>query len=215
MSEEKASKKHHKRRKHYTVYPYFNYSILFVLITMVVVIPVLIVGMNSAVKMVHNAQEVLTRGYYDFSLDNSYEQKSEADYIDTIKEGKLIGTITCENVGMCEKVYYGTNRVTMRDGVGISTNSYLPNNGGCTRIAGYASSSFRCLHNVSIGDEIVLETYWGNFKYKVTDVYKAEKLKDIDGDSIALATFTSTEAFANQSSNYFYAVGELVSKEVK
>lgn len=217
MSEEKSSKtkqKKHKRKKHFTVYPYFNYAILYVLISMVVVIPILVFGLNSAVNTVHNAQKVLVRDLYDWSLDNTYDEKNESNYLEDIYNGKLIGTISCSRAGIYEKVYYGTNRVTMRDGAGLSTNSYLPGNGGCTSIAGYASSSLKGLYDVHKGDVIVLETYWGTFKYSITDIYEAEALEKTEGDKIALATFTSTDAFACQNGKMLYVVGDLISKEV-
>lgn len=222
MSEEKSSnnktktkKKRHKAKRHYTVYPYLNYSFIYVLITMIVVVPILIIGLNSAVNTVHNAQKVLTRDYNDIQLDETYEKKNENNYLEDIKIGKLIGTISCEKAGIYEKVYYGTNRVSMRNGVGISTKSYLPGNGGCTNIAGYASSSFKGLYDINIGDTVILETYWGTFKYSVTDIYEAEALKRVEGDKIALATFTSTDAFSCENGKRLYVVGKLISKEVQ
>lgn len=219
MSEEKSSKtktkhKKHKRKKHFTVYPYLNYSFAFVLISMVVVIPILVIGLNSAVNTVHNAQKVLVRDLYDWSLDNTYEEKNESNYLEDIYNGKLIGTVSCSRAGIYEKVYYGTNRVTMRDGVGMSNDSYLPGNGGCTNIAGYVSSSFKGLYDVNKGDVIVLETYWGTFKYSITDMYEADSQKETEGDTITLATFTSTDAFACQNGKMLYVVGDLISKEV-
>lgn len=212
---ENKKKKLNKKKRHYTVFPYLNYSLLYVLVSMVVVIPALIVGFNFAVNTVHKAQEVLTIDYNDYSVDNTFEAKNESNYLEDIKVGKLLGTITCSSAGINENVYYSTNRVTMQNGAGMDVNSYLPGNGGCTKIAGYSSSSFKGLHDVSLGDTIVFNTYWGKFTYNITDIYESENLKEKDGDSIALATFVSTDAFACQNGKRLYVVGELTSKEVQ
>lgn len=211
----KKKQKKHKRKRHYTVFPYLNYSLFFVLISMVVVIPVLIFGMHEAVERVHEAQQVLTIDYNDFKVDNTYDEKNSTNYLEDISFGKRMGTIQCQRAGIYENVYYGTNRVTMRDGAGMDSDSYLPGNGGCTKIAGYATSSFKGLYSIGKGDKVVLKTYWGTFEYSVTEKYVATKAKKVSGDSIILATFTSTDAFACQNGKMYYVVGTLTSKEVQ
>lgn len=214
-SEKKKSKsKKHRKKRHYTVLPYFNYALLFFLISMIVVVPILLIGMNGAVNKVHEAQEVLGIDYNDLEIDNTYNEKNGTNYIEDIKVGKRIGTIEIGSAGVYENVYYGTNRVTMRQGAGMDIKSYLPGNDGCTRIAGYASSSFKGLYKVNKGDKIILDTYWGKFEYRVTEMYVATEAKDVDGNSIVLATFTSTDAFACQNGKMYYVVGTLTSKEV-
>lgn len=220
MSDSKASKqnksKHkHKKRKHYTVFPYINYAIIFVLVSMVIFAPVMIVGMNRAVNTVHEAQNVLVKSYNDLYIDNTNNGETGDDFINTIKVGKLIGTITCDRVGLNENIYYGINRVCLRDGVGLDRNSYLFGKGGCSNIAGYPSSSMKGLYDIKVGDVITVTSYWGTFKYEVTDSKEADDISNPEGDSLVLSTSRSTDAFSIQSSKKLFVTATLISKEVQ
>lgn len=214
-SKQNKSKRKHKKKKHYTAFPYINYAVIFVLISMVIFLPVMIVGMNRAVNTVHQAQGVLVKSYNDIYIDNTNNGESGDEFINTIDVGKLLGTITCDSVGLNEKVYYGVNRVSLRDGVGLESKSYLFGKGGCSKVAGYPSTSMKGLYDIKTGDVITVNSYWGTFKYKVTNIDEAEDVSYPDGDSLVLSTSISTDAFSIQNSKKLFVTATLISKEVQ
>lgn len=209
-----AEKKKHKEKKHYTVLPYFKKAILYVLVSMIVFVPVSALLMSRAVSTVHKAQTVMTKTANELELDNSYEKSDYSQYLEKISIGKRLGTISCESAGICENVYYGINRACMRNGAGLNSNSYLFGEGGCTQIAAYPSSSFARLGNVSVGDTVNVDTFWGSFEYRVISVEKSENVSVPEYDSIILAAFDSSKPFAAQDEEKIYVTAELVNKEV-
>ena len=209
-----SDKKKHKTKKHYTVLPYFKKAILYVLVSMILFVPVSALLMSRAVSTVHQAQTVMTKSANELELDNSYEKCDYSQFLEKITVGKRLGTISCENAGICENVYYGINRACMRNGVGLNRNSYLFGEGGCTQIAGYPSSSFARLGNVSVGETINVDTFWGSFEYKVISVESAKSVSTPEYDSLILASFVGDVPFAAQGEEKVYVTAELVNKEV-
>lgn len=220
MSEGKATsqfKKRRSRKRKNEAIVYVSMPIIFVLISMTVAVPILCGLMNYAVNYVHTAQKTLCMDYYDIKTDNSFDAANSSSYADSIHIGKLMGNIKCDRVGLNERVYYGINRVSMRNGAGMDNTSYLPGNEGCVYIAGYASSAFGTLYNIKKGDSLTLETYWGKFNYKVVDAGVGKDVNEMKpkGDSVILATSSSTDAFAVNNNEKYYVAAVLTSKEVQ
>lgn len=192
-----------------SVYPYVYRCVSFVLISLFVFAPLMIIGLDKAKNTVADAQTYLTIGYNDISVDDSPNDKTGKDFIDSIKIGSLLGTVTCERIGLNEKIYYGDNRVTMRNGVGLSNKSYLFGMGGASKVAGYASSSFKTLYNAKNGDVIVVDSNLGTYNYKVYKTSLSEKTEKTNGDVLVLATSKSGDAFASFSNEKFYVYAKL------
>lgn len=209
-----SGKNKHKTKKHYTVLPYFKKALLYVLASMIVFIPVSALIMSRAISTVHQAQTVMTKTANELELDNSYEKCDYSQFLEKIYVGKRLGTVTCESAGICENVYYGINRACMRNGVGLNSNSYLFGEGGCAQIAGYPSSSFARLGNISPGDIIKVETFWGSFEYRVVSVERSLNVSAPDYDSLILASFACDVLFSAHSGEKVYVIAELINKEV-
>ena len=198
-----------KRRKG-SVYPYIYRSLSFVLISLFVFAPLMMIGLDKAKSTVADAQTYLTIGYNDISVDDSPNNKTGKEFIDSVRIGSLLGNVTCERIGLNEKIYYGDNRVSMRNGVGLNSKSYLFGMGGPSKIAGYALSSFKTLYNAKQGDIITVESNLGTFKYKVYKTSVAKKAEKITGDKLLLATSKSTDAFSYFADEHFYVYAELI-----
>ncbi|MGN0516843.1 sortase domain-containing protein [Eubacterium sp.] len=207
-------KKHRRHNSDSVVYPYLYRSISFVLISMFIFAPLMILGLDMAKSTVNDAKTYLTIGYNDINTDNSYNDKTGNDFINSISLGSLIGTVSCERIGLNENIYYGYNRVSLRDGAGLDSKSYLFGMGGCSRLAGYSSSSFGSLYNIEKGDVIEVKTPFGNYSYKVYDAYASDTLEDTEGDALILGTAKSSKAFSAQSDKGFYVYASLIDKEV-
>lgn len=210
---QKAEKSVHTKRRKGPVYPYIYRSLSFVLISLFVFAPLMMIGLDMAKSTVADAQTHLTIGYNDVSVDDSSNNKTGKDFIDSIRIGSLLGTVSCERIGLNEKVYYGDNRVSRRNGVGLNSKSYLFGMGGPSKIAGYNSSSFKTLYNVKQGDIITVESNLGTFKYKVYKTTVAKKAETVTGDKLMLATSKSTDAFSYFADEHFYVYAKLIVEE--
>jgi ribosomal 50S subunit-recycling heat shock protein len=211
MSEEKTSqvnkkKRTRKRKKHHVVLPYIATPIIFVLISMVFVLPIMLGMMNTAVSVVHTAQKTLTLDFND--VDIVQEQASEPLNLSLCQS---IGTITCDTAGLNTKVYYGINRVALRNGVGLSTSACLFGNDGNVKVAGYSSTAFKALYNVKVGDVINVHTEWGEYDYEVTDVITSDKSNAPDGNYLVMSTSAEKSAFSYYDNEKLY----VIAKEIK
>ena len=208
-------KKHRRHKNDSVVYPYLYRSISFVLISMFAFAPLMLLGFDKAKSTVEDAKTYLTIDFNDIATDNSYNGKTGNDFINSISLGSLIGTVSCERIGLNENIYYGYNRVSLRDGAGLDSNSYLFGMGGCSQLAGYSSSSFGSLYNIEKGDVIEVDTPFGNYRYEVYDAYASSSIADTDGDALILATAKSSKAFSALSDKGFYVYAVLADKEVE
>lgn len=210
---QKEEKSVHTKRRKGPVYPYIYRSLSFVLISLFVFAPLMMIGLDMAKSTVADAQTYLKIGYNDVSVDDSSNNKTGKDFIDSIRIGSLLGTVSCERIGLNEKVYYGDNRVSRRNGVGLNSKSYLFGMGGPSKIAGYNSSSFKTLYNAKQGDIITVESNLGTFKYKVYKTTVAKKAETVTGDKLMLATSKSTDAFSYFADEHFYVYAKLIAEE--
>lgn len=210
---QKEEKSVHTKRRKGPVYPYIYRSLSFVLISLFVFAPLMMIGLDMAKSTVADAQTYLKIGYNDVSVDDSPNNKTGKDFIDSIRIGSLLGTVSCERIGLNEKVYYGDNRVSRRNGVGLNSKSYLFGMGGPSKIAGYNSSSFKTLYNAKQGDIITVESNLGTLKYKVYKTTVAKKAETVIGDKLMLATSKSTDAFSYFADEHFYVYAKLIVEE--
>lgn len=210
---QKEEKSVHTKRRKGPVYPYIYRSLSFVLISLFVFAPLMMIGLDMAKSTVADAQTYLKIGYNDVSVDDSSNNKTGKDFIDSIRIGSLLGTVSCERIGLNERVYYGDNRVSRRSGVGLNSKSYLFGMGGPSKIAGYTLSSFKTLYNAKQGDIITVESNLGTFKYKVYKTTVAKKAETVIGDKLMLATSKSTDAFSYFADEHFYVYAKLIVEE--
>lgn len=214
-SQKPTSPSHKKKsKKHYQILPYFRYAAVYLLASLIVIVPLSALILSKAVSTVHTAQKVMTPNSNEVVIDGSYEECAYSDFLDTVSVGKLLGSVSCESVGLYENVYYGINRACLRNGAGLDSSSYLFGEGGCSRIAAYPLTSFKMLNSIKIGATIKVQTYWGKYEYKVIDVTYGESVDSPDGDSLVLAVNSSAEPFSAQNGENTYVIAELTSKEV-
>ena len=77
-------------------------------------------------------------------------------------------------------VYFGDTLEILKNGVGHSTGSYFPGEGGSIVYMGHnAAKTFRRFGELQKGDEIIIEASYGIYKYKIYDM-KLIKETDID-----------------------------------
>lgn len=210
----KKSKAQNKNKPKGAIYPYLYRTVSFVLLSLLLFAPLMMVGLDEAKNTVRDAQSYLKMDYNDLQIGKVESNKTGEDFIDDIEIGTLLGTISCERIGFNENVYYGYNRVSMRNGGGLDSRSYLFGMGGVTKIAGYPSD-FGSLYNVKKGDIIEVQSNLGNFKYKVYKAELSETADDAKGNSLILGTTKSNEAFSSLVGEYYYVYASLIDGEVQ
>lgn len=210
----KSKVQNNKKKPKGAVYPYLYRIASFVLLSMLLFAPLMMIGLDEAKATVNDAQSYLKMDYNDLKIGKDTSDKIGEDFLDDVEIGSYIGNVSCERIGLNEKVYYGYNRVSMRNGGGLDSRSYLFGMGGVTKIAGY-SSNFGSLYNIKKGDVIEVESNLGNFKYKVYKTGLSATVEDADKDTLILGTTKSNKAFSSLANEYYYVYASLIDGEVQ
>lgn len=119
----------------------------------------------------------------------SKDKKKSNIKIDKIKKrlveypsyGDVFGTIKIPSQSIDASIYHGDALRLLKYGVGHHAGTYFPGEGGTILIAGHNTyAQFRNLPNVQVNDEIIIETIYGTYKYKVekTDIMEAKALNE-------------------------------------
>lgn len=84
--------------------------------------------------------------------------------------GKVVGTLTIPKLSLVLPIYEGTTETELKKGVGHEPNSAMPGETGNVVLSGHRDTVFRKLGKVGIGDELVVKTAAGRFRYVVKKV---------------------------------------------
>lgn len=109
-------------------------------------------------------------------VENNTEQKEmkmdENKKLENYPEyGTQYATIEIPAINVDLPVYYGDTLDILKKGVGHSSGSYFPGEGGSIIYMGHNSKNvFRRFSELKIGDEIKVTTSYGEFNYKIYDM---------------------------------------------
>jgi len=84
--------------------------------------------------------------------------------------GAQYATLLIPSIEIHTPVFFGDTREQLMKGVGHYSGSYFPGEGGSIIYGGHNNTVFYNLQNIKIGDEVLVQTNFGNFRYKVYDV---------------------------------------------
>ncbi len=85
--------------------------------------------------------------------------------------GTEYATIKIPKIDVDLPVYYGDTLEVLKKGVGHSSGSYFPGEGGTIIYMGHNSKKvFRRFSELQKGNEIVVDTSYGEYKYKIYDM---------------------------------------------
>lgn len=85
--------------------------------------------------------------------------------------GTQYATIEISKIDVNLPVYYGDTLEILKKGVGHSSGSYFPGEGGSIIYMGHNSKRmFRRFSELQIGNEIIVKTTYGEYKYKIYDM---------------------------------------------
>lgn len=94
--------------------------------------------------------------------------------------GTQYATIKIPRIDVDLPVYFGDTLEILKKGVGHSSGSYFPGEGGSILYMGHNSKKvFRRFSELQIGDEIIVTTSYGEYTYKIYDMQLIEET-DLD-----------------------------------
>ena len=98
--------------------------------------------------------------------------------------GTSYATINIPKININLPVYYGDTMEILKKGVGHSSGSYFPGEGGSILYMGHNSKKvFRRFSELQIGDEIKVTTTYGEYNYKIYDM---QLIKETDLDKVPI-----------------------------
>lgn len=122
---------------------------------------------NNAPKMEDSNVQV------QVSVKDNGKEVDQGEY-QVPEVGSLYGSIICMERGLLAPLYYGDDEKLLRLGAGQYQGSALPGRRGISIIGAHDSTYFAPLEDVQIGDEIAIQTKYGDFLYRVNDTKIAE-----------------------------------------
>lgn len=114
-----------------------------------------------------------------------------------VHQGSAIGGLSIPRVALDAVVLHGSDTQTLRRGPGHLENTAFPGTVGNVVIAGHRDSFFRRLRDVSVGDDVFIDTTEGHFQYRVTSMHvvKAQDLSVLDQTGDATLTLITCYPF--------------------
>ena len=98
--------------------------------------------------------------------------------------GTQYATIEIPRIDVNLPVYYGDTLQILKNGVGHSSGSYFPGEGGSIVYMGHNSKKvFRRFSELEIGDQIKVTTNYGEFNYKIYDM---QLVKETETDKLPI-----------------------------
>ena len=126
------------------------------------------------------------------SIDINPEREQEPIEIDTDDNtlvnypeyGTQYATIKIDKIDLEAPVYYGDTLEILKKGVGHSSGSYFPGEGGSIIYMGHNSKKmFRRFSELQIGNEIKVTTTYGEYTYKIYDM---QLIKETEVDKLPI-----------------------------
>ena len=98
--------------------------------------------------------------------------------------GTKYGTIEIDKIDVNLPIYFGDTLEILKKGVGHSSGSYFPGEGGSIIYMGHNSKKmFRRFSELQIGDKIKIDTTYGEYNYKIYDM---QLIKETELDKLPI-----------------------------
>lgn len=122
-------------------------------------------------------ENILLVNQVAIKVEKTTEQQKDMQYnennrLENYPEyGTKYATIEIPKIGVNLPVYYGDTLEILKNGVGHSSGSYFPGEGGSIVYMGHNSKKvFRRFSELQIGDTIKVTTTYGEFNYRIYDM---------------------------------------------
>lgn len=136
-----------------------------------------IVSVKNYIKEFENEQTELASNEY---VLQTTEKPQLPLVIEKPAKGANFGTLKIPSIDVELPMMYGTTKALLSQGVGHDDESYLPGEGGSIILMGHNFKQFLArLPEAKLGDEVILTTSYGEFKYSIYDT-KVVKESQVD-----------------------------------
>jgi sortase A len=121
----------------------------------------------------------------------------EQPRLTTVAMGSAIGRIEISRIGIAAIIVEGTSARSLRRAVGHIPGTALPGEQGNVAIAGHRDTFFRALRSVREGDEILLTTPDGSYRYVVdsTTIFAPDDAEALADSNEAILTLVTCYPF--------------------
>lgn len=208
MKRQKSKK--HKKKTIFTVY--VLRIIIFLAISLGLTTIAIGIAMPYGTRLVNAVEASMPMNVGDVTLDNSFGAMTDVGNIpsiDKIPYGRQVAVIQCDDIDLKADCYFGANRISMRNGVGISGEYTLFGEEGVSVVTGYEQGIFSNLDKIEKGSEVKVSCKYGEYTYVVYDkLYKPEKdnfLTNNSGDNLILTGICSDFSQHSGERLYVYA----------
>ena len=121
-------------------------------------------------------------------IDNKKVEETQMKEDNTLENypeyGTQYATIKIPRINVDLPVYFGDTLEVLKKGVGHSSGSYFPGEGGSIIYMGHNSKNmFRRFSELQLGDEITVTTSYGEYTYKIYDM---QLIKETDVDKLPI-----------------------------
>jgi sortase A len=112
-------------------------------------------------------------------------------------KGSSLGQIEISSIGLTAMIEEGDDGRTLRRAVGHISGTALPGQQGNVVLAGHRDTFFRPLRNIHKGDEIILKTLNGSYRYRVdfTEVVGPHVTEVLDDSADPVLTLVTCYPF--------------------
>lgn len=199
---------------------YVVYILSFLVVSLAAVIAVLFIAEKPVTEIVHKIEKQYEMQVRDITvnIDGSYQDCEPDEYDVCSPYGDKIGNITIESCGVNSDIYYGSNRASMRYGVGFVSDDYdLDNGTGVKVIKGYDETCFAGLKYAKIGDTVKINTAVGETEYRVADAkYIGKDTQPYNSKDINMLVLCSIPSdFSEHGGERYYVFAEKIDGEGK
>lgn len=218
MSDEKSKES----KKENLFNKYFIYIFSFLAIALAFTVIGLFIVNAPASNAVHQLEDSFKMRVRDVELDDSTYFPNVPDAAETennetafqVKLGNKIANVSIESCGLNCGVYYGANRASMRNGVGLSavpesigSNGRL-NNSSVLVIKGYDETYFSSLKYAEIDDIVTLDSNFSPaVQYRIVDAkYVSADVDPYDNEEEAMLVLCSICSDFSEHSGERYCV---------
>lgn len=84
--------------------------------------------------------------------------------------GAEFATLKIDSIGLDYRIIHGDGDLELKKGIGHYAGSTLPGENGNVVLSAHRDTVFRPLENIKVDDEVVIETDYGVYKYKVSNI---------------------------------------------
>lgn len=163
---------------------FLNISILLICLCVIIILLILIfLRTKQSVRNIADIKEYMKKVETEkIELANNeciLQTEEKQVVVEKPEKNARFGILKIPSIEVELDMMNGTSKSLLSQGVGFDSNSYLPGEGGSIVLMGHNFKQFLArLPEAQIGDEVILETNYGEFHYNICDA-KIVKENDV------------------------------------